>query len=139
MNKHLTAGVIVLTVLLPVATPLALIPTESVYGAVRGSTPDRKIRRVTLDELDIKILNSLSRNRRASYDKMSPEIGLSLKSIKTRVKKMQSDGIIHNFVVEMNLKVLGYSRFCLLTVTNKKPQDDRDIVHRLSLVGLSAD
>jgi DNA-binding Lrp family transcriptional regulator len=78
----------------------------------------------------------MSSNCRASYYRLSSEIGLTAKSIKVRVKKMQSDGIIDNFVVKVNLKVLGYSRFCLLTVGYDKTDDNRrNIVRSLSLVG----
>jgi DNA-binding Lrp family transcriptional regulator len=71
----------------------------------------RSRRRVTLDEIDIKILNSLSRNCRISYEKLSSEMGLTAKSIKARVKKMRDDSIIDNFVVKINLRVLDYTRF----------------------------
>jgi hypothetical protein len=51
-------------------------------------------RRVALDQLDINILHSMSSNCRASYYRLSSEIGFTAKSIKDRVKKIQSDDII---------------------------------------------
>lgn len=92
-------------------------------------------RRVTLDELDIGILNSLSKNCRISYDQLSSQVGLTAKSIKARVKKMQSDGIIHNFVVKLNPRVLDYNRSSLLTVRFNQPHDERNIVHSINLIG----
>jgi DNA-binding Lrp family transcriptional regulator len=60
---------------------------------------------------------------------------LTAKSIRARVKKMQTDGVISNFVVKVNLRVLDYSRFCLLTVRFDKSDDDRNTVYSLNLVG----
>ena len=48
----------------------------------------------TLDELDGKILQSLSKNCRMSYNGLGNEIGLTSKSVKARVKKMQASGVI---------------------------------------------
>ena len=48
---------------------------------------------------------------------------------------MQSYGVIHNFVVKLNLRVLDYSVFCLLIVRFDKPDDDRNIVYTLNLAG----
>ena len=69
-----------------------------------------------LDELDGKILQSLSRNCRVSYNSLGNEIGMTAKSVKVRVKKMQSTGVIHSFVVKVNPLVLGYSKVCILVL-----------------------
>jgi DNA-binding Lrp family transcriptional regulator len=41
----------------------------------------------TLDEIDMKILNVLTRNSRVSYNSLGKEIGLTAKSAKARVRK----------------------------------------------------
>jgi DNA-binding Lrp family transcriptional regulator len=91
--------------------------------------------RATLDELDMKILNSLSRNCRASYSSLGNEIGLTAKSVKARVKKMQSSGVIDSFLVKVNPLVLSYSKFCLLVVRINNKADEKDIERSLSLLG----
>jgi DNA-binding Lrp family transcriptional regulator len=90
----------------------------------------------TLDELDMKILNFLSRNCRISYSSLGNKIGLTAKSVNARVKKMQSSGVIDSFIIKVNPLVLGYSKFCLLIVrNNKKAADEKHIRRSLSLVG----
>lgn len=90
----------------------------------------------TLDELDGKILHSLSRNCRVSYNSLGSEIGLTTKSVKARVKKMQSNGVIDSFIVKVNPLVLGYSKFCMLILrTNSKSADENYIIRSISLLG----
>ena len=92
--------------------------------------------RTILDELDARILNSLSRNCRASYSSLGNDIGLTAKSVRARVKKMQSNGVIDSFIVKVNPLVLGYSKFCLLILrTSNKEADEKHIEHSLSLLG----
>ncbi len=82
----------------------------------------------------MKILNSLSRNCRASYSSLGNKIGLTAKSIKARVNKMRYSGVIDNLLVKVNPLVFGYSRFCLLIVRNNKV-DKEHIKQSLSLLG----
>jgi DNA-binding Lrp family transcriptional regulator len=90
----------------------------------------------TLDELDGKILHSLSRNCRVSYNSLGSKIGLTTKSVKARVKKMQSSGVIDTFIVKVNPLVLGYSKSCLLVLrVNSKSADEKHIRRSLSLLG----
>ncbi len=92
--------------------------------------------RTTLDELDGKILRSLSRNCRVSYNSLGSEIGLTAKSVKARVKKMQSSGVIDSFIVKVNPLVLGYSKVCILVLRiNSKAADEKHIRRSLSLLG----
>jgi len=94
------------------------------------------LKRTTLDELDGKILRSLSRNCRVSYNSLGSEIGMTAKSVKARVKKMQSSGVIDSFIVKVNPLVLGYSKVCILVLRiNNKAADEKNIRRSLSLLG----
>jgi DNA-binding Lrp family transcriptional regulator len=88
----------------------------------------------TLDELDMKILNVLTRNSRVSYNTLGKEIGLTAKSVKARVKKMGSGGIFGNFIARVNPSVLGYSKFWLVYVKKSKG-DEKHIQQSLRLLG----
>lgn len=94
------------------------------------------MKRTTLDELDGKILRSLSRNCRVSYNSLGSEIGMTAKSVKARVKKMQSSGVIDSFIVKVNPMVLGYSKVCILVLRiNNKAVDEKHIRRSISLLG----
>lgn len=89
-----------------------------------------------LDELDGRILQSLSRNCRVSYNSLGNEIGITAKSVKARVKKMQSTGVIHSFIVKVNPLVLGYSKVCILLLkVNSNAANEKRIRSSLSLLG----
>ena len=94
----------------------------------------RELARNIVDELDMKMLNFLSRNSRVSYSSLGNEIGLTAKSVKARIKKMQSSGVMESFIVKVNPLVLSYSKLCLLTVRNNKA-DEKHIERSLSLLG----
>jgi DNA-binding Lrp family transcriptional regulator len=67
---------------------------------------------------------------------LGSEIGLTAKSVKARVKKMQSSGVIDSFFVRVNPLVLGYSKSCLLVLKiNSKAADVENIRRNISLLG----
>jgi len=67
---------------------------------------------------------------------LGSEIGLTAKSVKARVKKMQSSGVIDSFIVKVNPLVLGYSKVCILVLRiNSKAADEKHIRRSLSLLG----
>jgi DNA-binding Lrp family transcriptional regulator len=71
-----------------------------------------------------------------SYNSLGIDLGLTAKSVKARVKKMESSGVIDNFIVKVNPQVLGYSKFCLLVLrSNNKTNDENYIRNNLSLLG----
>jgi DNA-binding Lrp family transcriptional regulator len=88
----------------------------------------------TLDELNMNILNVLTRNSRVSYNSLGKEIGLTAKSVKARVEKMRSGGIFGNFIARVNPSVLGYSKFWLVYVKKSK-RDEKHIQQSLRLLG----
>jgi DNA-binding Lrp family transcriptional regulator len=71
-----------------------------------------------------------------SYNSLGNEIGLTAKSVKARVNKMESSGVIDSFIVKVNPQVLGYSKFCLLILRNNNKTDDKKYIRNsLSLLG----
>ncbi len=87
----------------------------------------------TLDETDLKILNILARDCRTSYRSIAMTIGLTTKSVKARVDKMVSGGVIERFFTKVNPAIFGYSKLCFLIVRQSKVA--KDTCDRLNLVG----
>ena len=86
-----------------------------------------------LDSIDLKILNLLGKNSRLSYRNIARTVGLTTKSVKSRVDKMISAKVIERFIVLVDPSILGYKTTC--TFTLKRNVVNKDLIDRISLVG----
>jgi DNA-binding Lrp family transcriptional regulator len=73
-----------------------------------------------LDEIDITILRILMSDCRASYRSMGVLIGMSTNAIRTRFKRLVSQGIVQRFITLINLAIFGYFRTCYLVLRNSE-------------------
>jgi DNA-binding Lrp family transcriptional regulator len=86
-----------------------------------------------LDKIDLKIIQVLAKDCRASYRNIGSVVGLTTKSVRTRVVKMVSNGVIEKFFVYINPAVLGYSTECILKMRFNEITEN--IIDRLNLLG----
>lgn len=86
-----------------------------------------------LDDIDLKILNSLGRNGRLSYRNIAYSIGLTTKSVKTRVDKMISENVIVRFITLVNPSIIGYNTVCTFAIRKNKLSNE--MTDRIKLVG----
>lgn len=89
--------------------------------------------RLILDDIDLKIINSLGRNGRLSYRNIAYAIGLTTKSVKVRVDKMISGNVIERFIALVNPSILGYNTICTFAIRKNKLSNE--IIDRIKLVG----
>ena len=87
-----------------------------------------------VDETDLKIISMLSKDCRESFMSIGSAVGMTSKSVKTRVDTMLSTGVIEEFVVKVNPVALGYGLSCMLIV-REHTENTNDIVNRLNLLG----
>jgi len=92
-------------------------------------------KRITiLDKNDLTILPALARDCRTSYSSIGSQIGLTAKSVKTRVKKMVSSGVIEKFVVRVNPVAFGFkTAFVLIRASGGITKDD--VIQRVKEFG----
>lgn len=62
-----------------------------------------------LDDIDVTILSSLSRNGRYSIKYLSDITGISKPAVKKRIDNLIDDGIIEGFTAKLNMKKFGYN------------------------------
>lgn len=86
-----------------------------------------------LDNKDLKILNLLARNGRLSYRNVARTVGMTTKSVKSRVDKMVSEKVIERFIVLINPSILGYKTICNFVV--RKDLLNQELMERIGLVG----
>lgn len=73
-----------------------------------------------LDKTDLKIIGLLTKDCRSSYERIGYTINLTRNSIKTRIKKMVSKGVIQEFIADINFAALGYTVCYIITKQGEK-------------------
>ncbi len=67
----------------------------------------KKLRNVTLDEHDRKLLARLQRDATATAEGLGSTIGLSASSVQRRIKRLRATGVIEREVALLNADALG--------------------------------
>ena len=76
-----------------------------------------------IDELDKKILLTLTKNARMPYAELAKLFAVSPATIHVRVEKMKQAGIITRTVIELNPKKLGYDVCCFIGINLRSAKD----------------
>ena len=63
---------------------------------------------MALDKIDRKILRELLIDSRLSYRKIAKKIGVAVGTILSRIKKMELEGIIKGYSVDLDYQKIGY-------------------------------
>ena len=87
-----------------------------------------------LDKIDLNILATLARDCRTSYRSIGSQIGITSKSVKSRVKNMLRGGIIEKFVVRVNPSGFGYRTAHVLVMRNNGITKE-DVIERIKQFG----
>jgi len=90
--------------------------------------------RLILDKTDFNILATLARDCRTSYSNIGSLIGLTSRSVKTRVKRMVHSGVIEKFIVRVNPEGFGYRTARVLVRTSNGITKD-DVIQRVKQFG----
>lgn len=86
---------------------------------------------MNLDEKDMKILQHLTVDARISARKMAQRIGISTVTVLSKIKKMESAGIIDRYTVVVNHEKIGYAMTAILEFVIKKDGFD-DTVDKIA-------
>jgi len=69
-----------------------------------------------IDTLDLKILKVLEKNSRLSFAEIGRLVGFSPSATRERVQKLEEKGVISNYTVEINSRLLGYDIEAFISV-----------------------
>jgi DNA-binding Lrp family transcriptional regulator len=61
-----------------------------------------------MDKLDMSIIKLLQKNARLSYREIAKELGVAVGTIYNRIKKLEEQGIIRGFCVDVDYERLGF-------------------------------
>ena len=93
----------------------------------------QRLQKFSLDGTDLKILNLLAKDGRLSYRSIGLTIGLTTKSIKSRVDRMLAAKVIERFLARVNPSVVGYKQIYALAL--RKNKVNQELLDRINLVG----
>lgn len=82
-----------------------------------------------LDALDHKIVNKLSKDARISNRAIAAELGVTEGTIRTRIKRLQSEGLIE-FTVITDFRMAGSPNLCMLGI-DADPSRVSELAERL--------
>ena len=93
----------------------------------------QRLQKFSVDSTDLKILNLLAKNGRLSYRRIGLTIGLTTKSVKSRVDRMLAAKVIERFLARVNPSVIGYKRIYAFALRKNKVK--QELLDRINLVG----
>ena len=93
----------------------------------------QRLQKYSLDGTDLKILNLLAANGRLSYRSIGHTVGLTTKSVKSRVDRMLAAKVIDRFLTRVNPSVIGYNRICAFAL--RKNKLTQELLDRINLIG----
>lgn len=71
---------------------------------------------MAIDAIDVKILNVLQDNARASISELSKACGLSLSAVSERLKKLETSGVIDKYTAIINSEAMGKDLMAIVMV-----------------------
>ena len=74
---------------------------------------------VRVDEIDMRLLNALRRNGRQSQEELSGLLSLSRPAVRERMRRLESNGILTRYTVDINWEKLGYPLLAFVRVRTK--------------------
>ncbi|MBS3074709.1 Lrp/AsnC family transcriptional regulator [Candidatus Pacearchaeota archaeon] len=122
------------------------------YLLNKSGTTERKInwggnpKNIELDKINIEVLDQLSKNSRVTSVEIASKLGISADAVVNRIKKLQNEGIIQNYMLWPNVSLLEGFYYKVLVKTHSVNTDDEkrlkdycrnnpNIVYALSCLG----
>lgn len=84
-----------------------------------------------MDTIDLKILDILQREGRASHSDIAKQVGLSAPSVGERVKKLESAGIIRKYVALLDPNKVNRQITAIIAVSLDKPIHAKAFLQRI--------
>ena len=78
---------------------------------------------MNLDKFDIQILSILNRDARTSLQDIGVQIGLSTTPCWTRIKRMESAGVIQGYTIRIDPAAIGFSETVMVQITLESHND----------------
>jgi Lrp/AsnC family transcriptional regulator for asnA, asnC and gidA len=85
-----------------------------------------------MDEKDLRILELLANNSRIPATKIARALGISDVAVKKRIQRLERDGVIKGYRLEIDPKKLGYNAIAYVGI-NVSSESLLEVAHELAL------
>ena len=75
-----------------------------------------KMKNSGLDEIDQALIGLLTNNARLSTAELARSVGLSAPSVAERLRRLEEDGVVKGYTVELDPKALGYTLTAIVRI-----------------------
>jgi Lrp/AsnC family leucine-responsive transcriptional regulator len=82
----------------------------------------------SIDSHDRQLLALVQSNSRLSYAELGERVGLSASAVHDRLKKLQTQGVIHGFGARLDPRALGLELCAFIQVLIERPEHDGPFV-----------
>jgi Lrp/AsnC family leucine-responsive transcriptional regulator len=82
-----------------------------------------------LDELDLKILQTLTQSGRVTWADLAQSCGVSSPAIADRVRRLEKRGVIQGYTVQLAPQSLGYDLTAFVSVSLDRPEHRPSFLH----------
>ncbi len=86
---------------------------------------------IIMDEKDLKIIEILEKNARTPYTEIASMLGISEGTVRNRIEKLEKEGVIVRYTIEVDPKKMGYHTVVLLGM-DAEPKHFLRAAHELS-------
>jgi Lrp/AsnC family leucine-responsive transcriptional regulator len=86
---------------------------------------------MSIDDIDLRILDMLQRNGKLSQAKIAGAVGLTTPSVNERIKKMERHGMIRGFVALLDHEKMGFPLTAYVDVALEHPRYEKAFVDDL--------
>jgi len=86
---------------------------------------------MSIDEIDLRILDMLQRNGKLSQARIAGAVGLTTPSVNERIKKMERHGMIRGFVALLDHEKMGFPLTAYVDIALEHPRFEKGFVDEL--------
>ncbi len=87
---------------------------------------------LSLDQLDWKILQIIQENSKQTYSEIGRQLDVAHSTVYDRIRKMEKNGVIKKWTVEIDLEKIGISYMTALTVVYTDPNEIEYVAKKIS-------
>jgi Lrp/AsnC family transcriptional regulator for asnA, asnC and gidA len=89
---------------------------------------------VSLDTIDVRILQALKENSRQTYKEIGQSLGVAHSTVYDRMKRMKEQGIIKNYTIDIDTDKAGIKSIIAVITIYTDPKESEAVAQQLSEV-----